>query len=74
MAASISVRFLSVEKASTFGKLWLAGGINCENVKSVIERFNPELIDVSRGVEAAPGKKDHEKIRILFSRIGRQVL
>lgn len=63
-----------VEKASTFGKLWLAGGINCENVKSVIERFNPELIDVSSGVESAPGKKDHEKIRMLFSRIGSQVL
>lgn len=58
-----------VEKASTFGKLWLAGGVNCDNVKTVMERFSPELIDVSSGVEVSPGKKDHSKIKLLFSHI-----
>jgi indole-3-glycerol phosphate synthase/phosphoribosylanthranilate isomerase len=43
--------------------LWLAGGLTPENVGEIVRRFSPELIDVSSGVEAEPGRKDHEKIR-----------
>ena len=49
--------------------LWLAGGINPENAATLINKFQPELIDVSSGVEDAPGIKNHEKMRALFSRI-----
>ena len=31
---------------------------------------NPELIDVSSGVEDAPGIKNHDKMRALFATIG----
>ena len=55
-----------VEKVSKKTKLWLAGGITPENVIEIIEKFNPELIDVASGVEASPGIKDHEKISSLF--------
>ena len=54
------------EKASGL-PLWLAGGINPENVATICEKFHPELIDVSSGVEDAPGIKNHEKIRALFA-------
>lgn len=57
-----------VEKCG-FSKLWLAGGITPENVKQIIQNFNPELIDVSSGVEIAPGKKDKLKIQKLFQEI-----
>lgn len=46
--------------------LWLAGGINPENVFTICEKFHPELIDVSSGVEDAPGIKNAEKMRKLF--------
>ena len=47
--------------------LWLAGGITPENVGTICEKFHPELIDVSSGVEDAPGIKNHEKMRALFA-------
>jgi len=47
--------------------LWLAGGINPENAATLINKFHPELIDVSSGVEDAPGIKNHDKMRALFA-------
>ncbi len=49
--------------------LWLAGGITPENVGTICEKFHPELIDVSSGVEDAPGIKNHDKIRTLFAAV-----
>ena len=49
--------------------LWLAGGITSENVATICEKFHPELIDVSSGVEDAPGIKNHDKMRALFARL-----
>ncbi len=50
-------------------KLWLAGGITAENVLEIAGKFSPELIDVSSGVESAPGIKDEKKLRTLFAQI-----
>lgn len=47
--------------------LWLAGGITPENVGTICEKFHPELIDVSSGVEDAPGIKNSEKLKSLFA-------
>ena len=60
---------LLLEKTSDI-PLWLAGGITPENVTTICEKFHPELIDVSSGIEDAPGIKNHEKMRTLFSAIG----
>ena len=49
--------------------LWLAGGINPENVADLVAKFSPELVDVSSGVEDAPGIKNAEKIKALFAAI-----
>lgn len=43
--------------------LYLAGGLDPENVSEAIERVRPHGVDVSGGIEASPGKKDHERIR-----------
>lgn len=47
--------------------LWLAGGINPENVSELVGKFTPELIDVSSGIEDAPGIKNHDKMKALFA-------
>jgi len=47
----------------------LAGGLTPENVGDAIVRVQPYGIDVSSGVEASPGIKDHGRIKALFEAV-----
>ena len=47
----------------------LAGGLTPDNVADAIARVRPFGIDVSSGVERAPGIKDHQRLRALFEAV-----
>jgi phosphoribosylanthranilate isomerase len=47
-----------------FRRPWmLAGGLSTENLKEAVATSGASAVDVSSGVESAPGVKDPEKIR-----------
>jgi len=55
------------DKKEFVSKSIIAGGINSETVGLLLEKIKPWGIDISSGVEASPGKKDHQKMRELFT-------
>ena len=47
----------------------LSGGLHAGNVREAIAQVNPHMIDVSSGVESAPGVKDAGKLQAFFAAV-----
>lgn len=48
--------------ARKYGRIFLAGGLNPDNVAAAIRIAEPYAVDVSSGLEQKPGAKDHDKM------------
>ena len=56
-------------KAADRYPLILAGGLRAKSIAAALETFRPLAVDISSGVEAVPGKKDHDKVRAVINAV-----
>lgn len=59
MAAAVAARRRTI----------LSGGLNAGNVRQAIAQVHPDMVDVSSGVESAPGQKDPGKLKAFFAAV-----
>lgn len=56
-------------KALTDRPLILAGGLTPDNITDALDAVQPYGVDVASGVERAPGRKDHAKMRAFINAV-----
>ena len=64
-----TIDWSSAAEIAAARRVLLAGGLTPDNVADAIRRVRPFGIDVSSGVERAPGVKDHSRITALFEAV-----
>jgi phosphoribosylanthranilate isomerase len=57
------------DQVRSWGRLWLAGGLNSHNVHEAICVARPHAVDVSSGVESSPGIKSPELIHAFIDAV-----
>ena len=60
------------DKPYVHDKLFLAGGLNPQNVRNAIKQVHPFAVDVASGVEKSPGQKDPDLLKAFFSQVKKE--
>jgi phosphoribosylanthranilate isomerase len=63
------VSWAIARRANRNRRIFLAGGLNAENVAAAIAAVRPYAVDVCSGVEARPGTKDHTRVKALMKSV-----
>lgn len=56
-----TANFDLIRRANLKTPYFLAGGLNCENIRQIVQQFSPYGVDISSGIET-DGVKDRSKI------------
>jgi phosphoribosylanthranilate isomerase len=60
---------IAAQTRELVGKLFLAGGLNPNNVAAAIESVQPYAVDACSGLESVPGRKDMAKVRAFIQAV-----
>lgn len=65
----LTVNWMRARAVAASRTMVLAGGLNPTNVGEAIRTVRPYAVDVSSGVEASPGIKDHDLLRAFITAV-----
>ncbi|MDD2465937.1 MAG: phosphoribosylanthranilate isomerase [Desulfobulbus sp.] len=60
-----------IERLQLKRPFFLAGGLDCNNIRDALHQVKPYGVDANSGLEDAPGVKNHEKIKSLLAQVRR---
>lgn len=60
---------IAAQTRELVGKLFLAGGLNANNVATAIESVQPYAVDACSGLESVPGRKDMAKVHAFIEAV-----
>jgi phosphoribosylanthranilate isomerase len=64
-----TIDWTTASQAAARRPVFLSGGLNQANIAEAITRVHPYGVDLSSGVESAPGVKDPARLRALFEAV-----